>query len=90
MHDQRSLDRDVGGKNVLVSSDFYYFGCEAIAIPSEFRSLIPTTQGHKNTCDLKLIKRFWSWLEATAPRRGRIGLPAEFDGDACGIPQGAH
>jgi hypothetical protein len=83
MHGEQAQRRDVSGQNVLVSSEFYYFGGDAIRIPDEFRRVVATTQGHKNTYDLDLITRFWQWIEGTAPNRGRIGLPAGFAEAAC-------
>jgi len=78
MHGVQARSRDVMGQNVLVSSEFYYFGRDAIPIPDEFRCVVATTQGHKNTYDPDLITRFWKWIERIAPRRGRIGLPVSF------------
>ena len=83
MHGAKTRSRDVSGQNVLVSCEFYYFGREAIPIPDEFRCMVATTQGHKNTCDPDLITRFWEWIERTTPKRGRIGLPLGFTEASC-------
>jgi hypothetical protein len=39
-HDERNRKRDLKGRNVLISQDFYYFGRDAIQIPERFRCLI--------------------------------------------------
>jgi len=83
IHDERSRDRDLRGRNALISSEFYYFGRDAIEIPSEFRCLIATARGHKNTKDADLITRFWEWIKCTAPKPGRIGVPLDFAEALC-------
>ncbi len=83
MHSAQARSRDVGGQNVLVSSEFYYFGRDAIPIPNEFECVVATTQGHKNTSDPDLITSFWEWIERTAPKRGRIGIPFCFTETNC-------
>jgi hypothetical protein len=83
LHDERNRNRDLRGRQVLISSDFYYFGRDAIKIPKEFDCLIATTQGHKNTGDAGLIERFWKWVAVSTPKRGRSGLP--FDFSECGV-----
>ena len=83
LHDERHRARDVGGRNALVASEFYYFGRDAIRVPDRFASMLATTQGHKNTCDEARIARFWHWLTHAAPRRGRIALPSEFTQTGC-------
>lgn len=83
LHDDRHRDRDLRGENALVSSEFYYFGRDAIPVPEEFVSMLATTQGHRNTHDEALITRFWHWLSHTAPSGGRISSPSEFTETAC-------
>lgn len=85
LHDERNRNRDLRGRNALVSSEFYYFGRDAIQLPDEFRCLIATTQGHKNTDDAYLITRFWEWIKANAPKPGRTGIPFDFAEPVCGV-----
>ena len=82
-HNQRHKERDIGGENVLVSDEFYYFGGQAIAVPRRFKALLATTQGHKNTYDVAQIDAFWKWLTRSAPRAGRIGQPLMFTEAGC-------
>jgi hypothetical protein len=84
IHGDQNRERDLSGTNALISSEFYYFGRDAIPIPGRFRGLIATTQGHKNTIDARLIAHFWAWVKQ-APKRGRIGLPVHFDDAICGM-----
>ena len=83
LHDHRQRDRDLRGENALIASESYYFGRDAIQVPSEYSAILATTQGHKNTHDAKLIGRFWSWLTRSARKRGRIGSPFEFTPTGC-------
>jgi hypothetical protein len=79
VHDLRHRNRDTGGVNALVATEFFYFGREAISVPDRFAGLLATTQGHKNTYDSEIIGRFWNWIGRSAPKPGRIGDPLEFD-----------
>jgi hypothetical protein len=83
LHDHRHRDRDLRGVNALITSEFYYFGRDAIAVPQRFHRILATTQGHKNTHDRELIQSFWRWLRDVAPARGRIGMPCEFTEGGC-------
>jgi hypothetical protein len=78
-HDEHSREHDLSGKNVLISSVFYYFGRDAIPIPEEYHCIIKSEPGCKNTFDKRLIDRFWNWVAGQCPRMGRIGLPYEFE-----------
>ena len=83
LHDDSQRERDLRGENALIAGEFFYFGCDAIAVPAKFASILATTQGHKNTYDTSLIDRFWAWLSQTATRSGRSGQPAEFNEEGC-------
>jgi len=85
LHDERHRDRDLRGRNALISSEFYYFGRNAISIPSEFRLLIATARGHKNTYNSDLLNSFWKWIKRSAPKPGRIGVPVDFGEAVCGV-----
>jgi hypothetical protein len=82
-HDASQRDRDIGGVNALVATEFFYFGRSAIPIPSRFADLLAQTQGHKNTYDRQKIGHFWEWISKVAPRAGRIDLPSDFTEDGC-------
>jgi hypothetical protein len=82
-HNLRHRDHDLQGANVLIATDFYYFGRNAIHVPETFKPMLATTQGHKNTLDVALVNRFWTWLSRAAPRDGRIGNPVEFTDAGC-------
>ncbi len=83
LHNKSHQKRDVGGKNALIATEFYYFGNDAIDILPRFKKLITSTQGHKNIHDTKIIDDFWRWLFEAAPKKGRIGAPSEFTNEGC-------
>lgn len=59
---QKHLDRDIGGKRVVVSSNFYYFGNKAPFIGRSFRGLVRDGIGQKKVTDVELIEKFKNWL----------------------------
>lgn len=82
-HNESHSDRDISGVNSLVATEFFYFGRDAIPIPSRFAGIQAETQGHKNTRDLRTINRFWAWLSKIAPKQGRIGYPSHYRDNDC-------
>jgi hypothetical protein len=84
-HDERHRDRDIGGVNALIATDFHYFGRDARPVPEEFRPLLAVTQGHKNTYDDRVIDRLWRWVIREAAGRRRCGDPSEFTEAACKV-----
>jgi hypothetical protein len=67
--------RDLSGKFVLIGTDFSYFGVNAFSLPSEFRTLIPTTQGHRSIFPPALVSSFTSFL--CGLDRGLQGQPKD-------------
>lgn len=82
-HDRDEEHFDTSGENVLVATEFFYFGREAVELPKKFERLRCKGRGHKNEDDEELIRSFWKWLSDKYPR-GRIGDPTEFVARACG------
>ena len=87
-HDNSARERDTGGVNALVATEFFYLGRSAIPIPSRFARMLAQTQGHKNTSDRdksdrERIERFWDWISNEALRSGRIDYPSDFTEDGC-------
>jgi len=56
-----SKKHDLGGRNVLISENFYYFGSEAIALPTEFYDL-KVGRGHKNRFPPEIISKFKKFI----------------------------
>ena len=54
-------NHDLGGKNVLVSENYYYFGSKAIDLPQELQELI-VARGHKNHFSQEVIRTFLDYI----------------------------
>jgi len=61
-HKREDMKTDLGGKNVLVSSRFFYFGENAIPVPPKFRALVHKGRAHSCHFPPTLIQRFLKWL----------------------------
>lgn len=61
-HKDMNTRRDLKGKNVLLSTHFYYFGLAAKELPPSLRSIIKKNQGHKITDDEKTVAEFEEWI----------------------------
>ena len=57
-----NLNRDTGTNRVLVATDFFYFGCNAISVPTKFENLIAHGIGHRVSEDIDLINEFISYM----------------------------
>jgi len=57
----KHLKSDLGGHNVLISRDYYYFGENAPVIPNEFEGISHSGIGEK-LVDQKYIAPFIAWL----------------------------
>ncbi len=57
-----NLNRDTQTDRVLVTTQFYYFGNNAIEIPKEFEVLIGSGRNHKNRYDEKISNKFIKFI----------------------------
>lgn len=72
VHGEGNIQTDIGGMNVLISSDFYYFGRQAVKLPSNLLNICHQTQGHKSNANKMHFTLFVSWLRSTFPTSGQI------------------
>ena len=57
--------RDIRGKNVLISRNFYYFGVNAPELPDEFKCMASTVRDIEcYHVDEKTVKKFVDWLQS--------------------------
>lgn len=61
VHGEDSQKGDLSGKNVLISSDYYYFGRSAKELPKDL-SPIRIVRGHKSTANDPYLDAFVTWI----------------------------
>jgi hypothetical protein len=59
---QGHLKKDTGGRNVLISEHFYYFGINAPTIPMEFLVICKEGIGEKKFENIQLADDFINWV----------------------------
>jgi hypothetical protein len=64
VHTKGNRSTDLGGKTVLLSTHFYYFGRRAIPLPEELLALVKNGRAHKSTSITPLLPAFLNWLES--------------------------
>lgn len=62
VHKELNRKRDLGGKCVLLSHEFYYFGDKPVPLPDELRPIVKSNQGHKRVESEFLIRSFEEWI----------------------------
>ncbi len=75
-HNEKHMERDLGGKRVLISRCYWYFGRNAPKIPKRFRDLVFTGRNYKCNFSEKLGLNFVAWLEKNY-RKGIHGDPCQ-------------
>lgn len=62
VHDEGNIATDLGGKRVLISSHFYYFGGRALQLPKCLLAICHQTQGHKSFSNDPYVDTFVNWI----------------------------
>lgn len=69
-----NLNRDTKTDRVLIAKEFYYFGKDAILLPTEYQPLIWRRRNHGVNCNPALIKNFVGYIRGQYSS-GIHGLP---------------
>jgi hypothetical protein len=72
IHSEANRDTDLGGLNVLLSRNFYYFGNRPVPLPRSLWPIVHSTQGHKSHANEKFADRFVEWLICQGWRRNAL------------------
>jgi hypothetical protein len=64
VHGKGNIPIDLGGKYVLLSKHFYYFGNSPIEIPDFLEPIIHRTQGHRVRLNQKYLPVFIKWIKS--------------------------
>jgi Nucleotide modification associated domain 2 len=62
VHEEGNRITDLGGKNVLLSRNIFYFGNKPEPLPPKLAPIIHQTQGHKVDVNQKYLGDFLDWL----------------------------
>lgn len=63
VHNPQNMETDLGGKNALVSENFWYFGKNAIPLEEPLRAICHQTQGHRSTANQRFLEQFVAWIK---------------------------
>jgi len=72
VHGSANESIDLGGENVLLSSDFYYFGNRAWKLPDYLRPIRHQTQGHRSNSNAPHFDKFVMWLRGLRLAPGQL------------------
>lgn len=72
VHGQQNVSVDLGGLNVLLSTDFYYFGSRAIPLPAHLIGICHQTQGHRSNSNTQFVDPFVYWLRSLKLGPGQL------------------
>ncbi|MBU3055422.1 hypothetical protein [Pseudomonas indica] len=75
------LRQDTRHPKVFISKHFWYFGREAIELPSRYAKLVGT-RGIRVNHPVELVDSFMGWLNRM-DRKGQIGMPREMETRTC-------
>ncbi|MEO0406746.1 MAG: hypothetical protein AAF289_05285 [Cyanobacteria bacterium P01_A01_bin.135] len=88
VHGPGNVKTDLGGRNALLSRDFYYFGKRAIPLSESLIPICHSNQGHRSTSNQSYFDEFVAWIRNGDWAPGQYGWPdcvPEWRGDrACG------
>ncbi len=75
-HGLSEMDHDLSGKNVLVCSEFWCFGDNALTIPEDFKCLVKSGSNCKSNVGKEEVAPFIEWVS---------GNPKGINGDPSSI-----
>ena len=80
VHNLDNIERDLGGKRVLLSNHFYYFGSAPIKLPDNLLPIVRQGQGHKSKANANYVEAFVNWIDTLPQYRNKVNaLPYGFD-----------
>jgi hypothetical protein len=72
VHDSGNTSEDLGGKNVLISGDFYYFGSRARRLPDNILPICHQMVGRRSKANARYFEPFLEWVRSVAPAPGQL------------------
>jgi hypothetical protein len=78
VHKEEQRETDMSGKYVLLSTHFWYFGRNAIAVPDFMKNLIRFGRGHRSQSNAAWVDEFHEWVQNFTSEPNQLyGLPIE-------------
>ena len=75
VHNEDNTNTDLGGENVLLSWNYYYFGREAIDLPGHLLGIVHQGQGHRRPSNDNYLDSFVEWIQNCGYEIGMHGWP---------------
>jgi hypothetical protein len=75
VHNSGNVETDLGGRNSLVSWEFYYFGNRALPLPADLLPICHQTQGHRSDLNAPFFDKFVAWVHSLDLAPGMYGWP---------------
>jgi hypothetical protein len=72
IHSEANRETDLGGLNVLLSRNFYYFGNRPVPLPRSLWPIAHATQGHKSHAIERFTFGFVEWLKRQGWKRNTL------------------
>lgn len=72
VHRPVNMKTDLGGKNVLLSNHFYYFGSKPVPLPSSLLPIVKQGQGHKSKSNEPYMGMFLAWIASFEEYRNKV------------------
>jgi hypothetical protein len=64
VHGEGDRDTDLGGRYVLLSDHFFYFGDQPVALPETLLGIVKQGQGHRSGDNSKYVDDFVNWIHS--------------------------
>jgi Nucleotide modification associated domain 2 len=79
VHGPHDRGRDLSGRFALLSSDFYYFGEHAVALPRELEPIVKKGRMHRSISNAPYLEPFEEWIASLCLEPGSVcGEPSEW------------
>jgi hypothetical protein len=75
VHGEDDINRDLGGKNALLSDHFFYFGNKAVPLPQDLWGIAKKGVAHQSRLNDPYREAFVSWIESTYQSNKLYGEP---------------
>jgi hypothetical protein len=75
---EKNLQKDISGRNALLSNHFWYFGDKACKLPDNLLQIVRQGVGHRSKLNGPYIEKFLEWLDGFGLEPNRLyGSPQE-------------